>query len=126
MRTRSSRFVIGFDAMDPNPEEIRAYLRDRDSAYSDDFVGVVLDTFNDDRRAFQFFANALGVQMDMTNDDVNKREDDSWDAIWDSAGAINDEGYAVEMAIPFSQLRFPNQAGPQTWGIEPGHESADH
>lgn len=113
-----SRFVIGFDAMDPNPEEIRAYLRDRDSAYSDDFVGVVLDTFNDDRRAFQFFANALGVQMDMTNDDVNKREDDSWDAIWDSAGAINDEGYAVEMAIPFSQLRFPNQAGPQTWGID--------
>ena len=113
-----SRFLIGFDAMDPNPEEIRAYLRDRDSAYNDDFVGVILDTFNDDRRAFQFFVNALGVQMDMTNDDVNKREDDSWDAIWESAGAVNEEGYAVEMAIPFSQLRFPNQAGPQTWGID--------
>ena len=88
-------FYVAFEAEDPEPSAIRAYLRDRDTAWSDDFVGVVLDTFNDERRAFQFFANPLGVQMDMTNDDVNQNEDESWDAIWDSAGKIHDKGYTV-------------------------------
>ncbi|MCH8250646.1 MAG: carbohydrate binding family 9 domain-containing protein [Proteobacteria bacterium] len=114
---------IGFAASDPDPSAIRAYLRDRDSAYDDDFVGIVIDTYNDGRRAFEFFANPLGVQMDMTNNEVSSRgsfnkEDDSWDAIWDSAGRINDEGYAVEMKIPLNQLRFPASDGLQTWGFD--------
>lgn len=113
-----TRLLVAFDARDPAPAGIRAYLRDRDAAYGDDFVGIVLDTFNDQRRAFEFFVNALGVQMDLTVDDVNGGEDDSWDAIWESAGAVNDSGYAVEMAIPFSQLRFDDTRGPQVWGID--------
>lgn len=95
-----------------------AYLQDRDSAWNDDLVGVVLDTFNDERRAFEFFSNPLGIQMDLTNDDVNQSEDESWDAIWDSAGTINTDGFIVEMAIPLSQLRFPSTTGKQTWGID--------
>ena len=109
---------IAFDARDPDPEAIRAHLLDRDSAWNDDFVGIVIDTYNDERRAFEFFSNPLGVQMDLTNDDVNKREDDSWDAIWDSAGSITERGYVVEMEIPLSQIRFPRTQGPQTWGID--------
>jgi hypothetical protein len=110
--------LVAFDAKDPNPELIRAYLRDRDTAYNDDFVGIVIDTFGDERRAFEFFVNPLGVQMDLIHDDVNRNEDDSWDAIWDSAGRINVDGYVVEMAIPFSQLRFPRAGGEQTWSID--------
>ena len=113
-----SRFLVAFDARDPDPGAIRAYLRDRDSAYNDDRVGVVIDSFNDEQRAFEFFANALGVQMDQTNDDVNKRQNPAWNAIWDSAGRINGEGYVVEMAIPFSQLRFPRDDGRKSWGID--------
>ena len=109
---------IAFDARDPDPSSIRAYLRDRDSAFHDDFVGIVLDTYNDQRRAFEFFVNPLGVQMDLTNDDVNGIEDESWDAIWDSAGRITDDGYIVEMEIPLNQLRFPHIDGKQTWGID--------
>ena len=112
------KLYIAFDARDPDPDEIRAYLRDRDSAWNDDFVGIALDTYNDERRAFEFFANPLGVQMDLTMDDVNKREDESWDAIWDSAGHINESGYIVEMEIPLNQLRFPSAEGEQTWGID--------
>ena len=110
---------LGFDARDPNPTEIRAYLRDRDTAWSDDFVGVSFDTYNDNRRAFEFFANPLGVQMDaiFDNDADDSEGDDSWDAIWDSAGKINDAGYVVEMKIPLDQLRFPRVNGPQTWGF---------
>ena len=109
---------VAFDASDPDPTAIRAYLRDRDSAWNDDFVGIVLDSYGDERRAFEFFANPLGVQMDLTNDDINHNEDASWDAIWDSAGRINDSGYVVEMQIPLNQLRFPEVDGKQTWGID--------
>jgi hypothetical protein len=112
------QLLIAFDARDPDPTAIRAYLRDRDSAFNDDFVGIVLDTFNDQRRAFEFFVNPLGVQMDMINDGVNGSESDAWDAIWDSAGQINERGFAAEIAIPFSQLRFPRTDGVLTWGID--------
>jgi hypothetical protein len=112
------QLLIAFDALDPEPGSIRAYLRDRDSAFNDDFVGVVLDTFNDQRRAFEFFVNPFGVQMDLIQDDVNRNESSSWNAIWDSAGEINARGFTVEIAIPFSQLRFPRVGGQQTWGID--------
>ena len=111
---------VAFEADDPEPERIRAYLRDRDSAWGDDHVGIILDTYNDARRAFEFYANPLGVQMDKTLDDTsggnNFDFDDSWDAIWDSAGRITASGYVVEMRIPLSQLRFPDVDGVKTWG----------
>ena len=113
-----TRLLVAFDARDPDPASIRAYLRDRDRAFNDDFVGIVIDSFGDRRYAYEFFANALGVQMDLTNDDVARRESEYWDAIWDSAGKIDDKGFAVEMAIPLSQLRFRNTDGERVWGID--------
>ncbi|MCB1041556.1 MAG: carbohydrate binding family 9 domain-containing protein [Acidobacteria bacterium] len=108
---------VGFRALDPNPSAIRAHLADRDVPLNDDNVGIIIDTFNDQRRGYQFRANALGVQLDAVNDEISDSEDWSWDAIWDAAGAIFDWGYSVEMAIPFKQLRFPRDAGPMTWGL---------
>lgn len=109
---------VAFKAFDPDPTSIRARLTDRDRAYQDDFVGVILDTFNDERRAFEFFVNPLGVQMDLTQNEITSTEDDSWDAIWDSAGRILSDGYSVEMRLPFSSLRFPNTETSMTWGID--------
>ncbi len=110
---------VAFDARDPNPEEIRAYLRDRDTAWPDDFVGVHFDTYNDNRRAFEFFANPFGIQMDAVFSESGDGDggDDSWDAIWDSAGRITETGYIVEMKIPLDQLRFQSVDGKQTWGF---------
>ena len=113
-----NKLYVAIRAYDPNPAAIRAHLTDRDNAYSDDFVGVVFDTFNDERRAFEFFSNPLGVQMDLTNNDLSGNEDDSWDAIWSSAGKIHADRYEIEMAIPFSQLRFKQSDAPQTWGLD--------
>ncbi len=109
---------VGVRAHDPEPAKIRAHLRDRDNAFQDDFVGVVLDTFNDERRAFEFFVNPLGVQMDLLEDDVTGNEDESWDTLWDSAGRLTEGGYEVEIAIPFSSLRFARGSGAKTWGID--------
>jgi hypothetical protein len=111
---------IGFRCLDPEPSRIRARIMDRDVEEifpQDDHVAVILDTFNDERRAFQFCVNALGVQMDAYFSEIEGVENYNWDAIWDSAAKINDSGYTVEIAIPFNQLRFPKTSGKQTWGI---------
>jgi hypothetical protein len=110
---------VGFMAYDPEPDKIRAYLSDRDNAWSDDNVGILLDTFNDENRAFIFMANPLGVQGDEIMSQGGSQEDDSWDAIWDSAGRITDFGYCVEMAIPFRSLQFQPSLKEQFWGFGP-------
>ena len=112
------RVLVAFRAFDPDPKRIRARFRDRDHAWQDDWVGIVLDTFNDERRAFEFVSNPLGVQTDAINDNVNNRYDIAWDAIWESAGRLTDLGYEVEIGIPFNQLRFQNVDGPQVWGVD--------
>jgi hypothetical protein len=112
---------IGCRALDPRPAEIRAHLMDRDAIdtfVQDDHIGFMLDTFNDERRAFQFRVNPLGVQADAIFSEQDGIEDWSWDTIWESAGRVTAEGYVVEVALPFNQLRFPASAGSQTWGLE--------
>ncbi len=107
---------IGCRCYDPDPSAIRARIRDRDELGGDDWIGVILDTFNDERRSYDFLCNPFGVQYDMIETSTNS--DTGWDAIWDSAGRITDWGYAVEMAIPFNQLRFQRSDGPQIWGFD--------
>lgn len=108
---------LAFRAADPEPARIRARFADRDVPTDDDTVGFFLDPFLDGRRGFQFRINPLGVQMDAVNSDVEGSEDFSWDAIWESAGRVTAEGYEVEVALPFRQLRFPATRDIQTWGF---------
>jgi len=111
------RLYVAFRAHDPRPAAIRAHLADRDNEFVDDTVGFAVDTFNDRRRAYRFVVNPLGVQSDAIVSDVDDTIDASWDAIWDAAGRIGADGYTVEIAVPFRQLRFPRAEGVQTWGF---------
>ena len=117
MATTRDALYIAVHAADPDPSKIRAHLTDRDSAFRDDFVGVMLDTFDDRRRNYEFFVNPLGVQMDLIREEATGNEDDSWDGLWTSAGRITAEGYDVEIRIPFSTLRFRGGEGPKRWGV---------
>ena len=110
---------ISFHALDSDPAAIRAHLRDRDATLKDDWVGVFLDTFDDNRRGYELIVNPLGVQSDLIRDETNidNQEDESWDGLWSSAGRLTGQGYDVEMRIPFSTLRFPTGGQDQTWGI---------
>lgn len=110
--------LVAIVAYDPNPALIQASFKKRDQIYGEDTVGFKVDTFNDERKAYNFFVNPLGIQSDSIEDDVLLREDSSWDAIWYSAGQITDEGYVVEIELPFKVLRFPNNSGEKTWGID--------
>jgi hypothetical protein len=111
---------VAFRAYDPEPSRIRAHLMDRDSIdtfIQDDHISFVIDTFNDERRGFQFRVNPLGVQADAIFSELEGYEDFSWDAIWNSAGKVTEWGYAVEVSIPFNQLRFARTMAAKTWGF---------
>lgn len=111
-----SNLYIGFRCYDPHPSQIRAHLSDRDALGSDDWVAVEIDTYNDSRRAFTLFSTPLGVQTDGISNAAGIK-DYNWDMIYDTAGKIFDWGYGVEMAIPFSSLRFQRTREDQVWGI---------
>ena len=111
---------MAFRCFDPDPSQVRAHLMDRDAIESfiqDDHVVVMIDFFNDERRAFQFRVNPMGVQADAIFSELEGYEDFSWDAIWDSKGKITSFGWVAEISIPFNQIRFPKTGGEQTWGI---------
>jgi hypothetical protein len=111
---------VAFRAADPEPGRVRAHLADRDSAFEDDLVGFVVDPFADRRRGYRFQVNPLGVQMDALVSDVDDSTDWTWDAIWDAAGRLTPEGYTVEIAVPWKQIRFPRAgAGVEPSGADP-------
>lgn len=115
-----NNLYVAFRCYDPEPRKIRAHLMDRDDTdrlILDDHVSFMVDSFNDERRGFQFRVNPLGVQADANFSGFEGYEDFSWDAIWNAAGRIEDWGYAIEVAIPFNQLRFRASETPQTWGF---------
>ncbi len=112
----ANRLYVGFRAYDPDLAAIRAHLSDRDQAWNDDWVGVVLDTFNDERRDYLFVVNPLGVQMDQIETESTGQT--PWDGIWKSAAAFTEWGWSVEIEIPFSTLRFQRSDEPQIWGFD--------
>lgn len=109
---------IAFLAEDPEPEKIRAFYKDRDKIWGDDIVGIKIDTFNDQRSAYRFLVNPLGVKIDGIENEVTKKESDAWNGIWESSGKITKDGYIVEMALPLGILNFTEKSTPQDWGIE--------
>ncbi|MEE9161734.1 MAG: DUF5916 domain-containing protein, partial [Candidatus Neomarinimicrobiota bacterium] len=96
-----------------DPQTVRATLSDRDQMWSDDYVGILLDTYGDANWAYFIFANPLGIQGD-SRFVSGTGEDDGIDLLYASDGMITNDGYQVEMAIPFSSLRFP-KADVQSW-----------
>ncbi len=110
-------FYAGFEFYDPDPAKIRAPYADRDEiSEAIDYGGVVLDTRNDGRTGVLFLATPRGVQYDSVTNDATGNEDSSPDFYWDSAGRITNDGWVLEIRVPFSSLRYAG-GGPQTWGI---------
>ncbi len=117
---------FGIRAYEPHGP-VRATLADRDNVGSDDNVEIHLDTYNERNRAFVFIVNPLGIQADGTRNETGGfipgsnvgpgQTDLSADFLWDSKGHVTPWGYEVEIRIPFSSLRYPNESL-QDWGIQ--------
>jgi len=109
---------VGFRAQDPHPEQISAYLRDRDKVWSDDLIGFKLDTLNTHKLAYHFYVNAKGVQIDTIESGITQRYNDNWDAVWQAKTAVSAQGYTAEFIIPLSQLNFADDTGVKHWSAE--------
>jgi len=109
---------IAFVCSDRQPRLIRAHMLARDSFSDDDSVQVMLDTFHDERRAFVFASNPLGIQADAMYSEQTGY-DFSFDTVWDTWGKRTPTGYVVLMRIPFASLYFAKTApgAMRTWGI---------
>ncbi|MDX1577439.1 MAG: DUF5916 domain-containing protein [Gemmatimonadota bacterium] len=83
----------------------------RDADPQSDQLTISLDPFLDHRGSVSFSINPAGVRGDAAG------HDDSWDPVWRARTAIDEEGWTAEVAIPFSQLRFPRNAD-QDWGLQ--------
>jgi len=112
---------FAFRCYDSEPKKIRASVTNRDNAIDDDWIVIFLDTFNEKRRAFTFFVNPIGVQIDAirVEEGGNDNMDSTWDTVFFSDGKIDEKGYTVEIAIPFKSLRFPDKEE-KIWGITLG------
>jgi Domain of unknown function (DUF5916) len=107
-----------FVAFDTDPKSVRANLAPRENIDNDDNVGLLLDTFDDQRTAYGFYASPLGVQWDGRWSEVTRGGwDESYEAVWYTDGRLTDSGYVVIMTIPFRTMRFP-ETGEQRWRVQ--------
>ncbi len=94
---------IAFHCYD-EPDKVRAAISKRDNIFNDDYVGILFDTFNDGRKAYEFDFNPLGIQADGSWTDNG--EDFNPDVVMESKGMVTSDGWIVEVAIPFKSLRY--------------------
>lgn len=116
---------IAFRCYDTERKKIRASITNRDNIIDDDWVAIFLDTFDEKRRAFSFILNPLGIQLDAirTEEGGNDRMDESWDTVFYSDGKIDNDGFTVEIAIPFKSIRFPDDEE-KVWNVFLGRSTA--
>ncbi|TBM99776.1 protein with DOMON-like ligand-binding domain protein [Hyunsoonleella flava] len=98
-----------------DPNLIMRQFNVRDNFGQADFFELVLNPNNDGINDVKFLVFSSGNQADaLTSSGDN---DFSWNAVWDSAVKLKDDGWVVEMKIPYRTLRFSNK-NIQTWGLQ--------
>ncbi len=102
---------------DSQPSRIVAndMRRDGRNVSQNDNLSIALDTFHDRRNGYEFLVNAIGGAWDTQVTDERDANRD-WNTVWRTRSSRDDEGWVVEVAIPFRSLRYRG-SGPQTWGI---------
>lgn len=85
---------------------------------ADDSFALIIDPYNDNRSGYGFWTNPLGTQTDFRINDDGRNIDTNWDTEWISTSTIHDQGWTLEMSIPFRSLQF--KPGADTWGLNFG------
>ncbi len=113
-----NNLYIGVKLWDPEPGRavIPSLEQDFESGNSDIF-GITLDTFFDRRNAFMFLVNPKGAVKEAQDFDDSRQENAAWEGIFTVKTHIEEDGWTVEWAIPFTTLRFDPDRIPQDWGM---------
>lgn len=106
---------VGAILRDDEPDKILKEITERDNFGTSDLFGVFINGYNDGQQDFQFYVTAANGQADC-NFTSQYGEDYTWNAIWSSKAKITNQGWIVEMKIPYAALRF-SKNDKQTWGI---------
>jgi hypothetical protein len=85
---------------------------------NDDEIGLIIDTYNDDRTGYGFIVNPLGTQIDFKINDDGNIIDLNWDTVWKCAVEEFSGGWCAEIMIPLNSLKFTK--GLDTWGVNFG------
>ena len=109
---------VAIKAYDTAPDSIDNRMAKRDENQGD-HVGIHFDSYHDHRTDFAFGVTSAGVKMDqLVSYSANGLNyDSSWDILWYVRTKIFEWGWAAEMKIPFTQLRFDRNSG-DTWGLQ--------
>jgi hypothetical protein len=106
---------FGIRCLDREPAAILAKQMQHDGDFaSDDKIEVVIDTFGRQREGYFFAVNAAGARTEGLIEDFN-RENSLWDTLWRARARIDDQGWSVEIAIPFKSLSFDRTQ--TAWGL---------
>ena len=111
-------FYVGVRCWDSHPERMIAneMRRDHNNIRLNENMVLVIDTDYDRRNGFYFGVSALAALRDMSIGDEGQSNNVDWNTVWDAKSSMDDQGWMVEIAIPFKSLRF-KQSGPQVWSI---------
>ncbi len=112
----ADKLYIGARMYDDDPSAIVTRLVRRDAGSESDEIRIIFDTFLDHLGQTMFAVNPAGVRSDAYGPGGSGL-DSSWDPVWQVETRIDAEGWTAEIAIPFSQLRFP-QGEEQNWGLQ--------
>jgi len=100
---------------DEQPDEVTAQiLRQGSNIEADDYFGLILDPFHDQRSGYFFQVNPNGVRAEAIYENTTQTQA-NWDGIWEARASIVEDGWVVEMAIPFKTLSF--DPSKDAWGI---------
>ena len=99
-------------------DSIASEFSGRDGFGTNDYIGIIFDTYNDKLNGFEYFLTPLNEQWDAkwTPNPNSDPEDFSWNSVWKSGTVIHNDGWSFEMFIPYSAIRFGKKEV-QTWGM---------
>ncbi len=106
---------FGGTCYEPSRDSIARELQGRDGFGNNDFIGIIFDTYHDELNGFEYFLTPLNEQWDAKLT-ANSGEDFSWNAVWESATIIHEEGWSFELFIPYAAIRFSKDKV-QDWGL---------
>jgi len=108
---------IGVKCYDSEPDKIIAREMRRDAIVDDDdYFEMVLDTYHDHRNAYYFITNPHGVKREALMANEGRDYNPAWDGVWLCKAKITEEGWFLEIAIPWKTLKFAEE-GSSEWGF---------
>ena len=113
-----------------SPDEITSNSKKRDALTTNDWFGLVIDSYNDKTNGLGFFTTPAGLRFDAAVLNDGRSSGDplnlSWNNFWDVEVTRDDNGWYAEIRIPWTSLQFQPKDGTVTMGITTWRYTAKH